>query len=67
MSNSSFSLFPILSLYFIITCYKSPLLKAFFFNHYSLYLTLFDLYTSVIFTRDHHQVKTWSVTRSLFG
>ena len=62
MSNSSFSLFPILSLYFIITCYKSPLLKAVFFNHYSLYLTLFDLYTSVIFTRDHHQVKTWSLT-----
>jgi len=42
-------------------------LKAFFFNHCSLYLTLFDLYTSVIFTRYHHQVKTWSGTRCLFG
>jgi len=74
MSNSSFLLSPPFSysvavLY--ITCYYKTFilgLKACFFNHCSLYLTLFDLYTSVIFTQyRHHQVKTWSEIRYLFS
>ena len=72
MSNSSFLLFPFFllcrcTLYHLLLKSFILALKAFFFNHCSLYLTLFDLYTSVIFTRYHHQVKTWSGTHCLFG
>lgn len=72
MSNSSFLLFPLFllcrcTLYHLLLKSFILGLKAFFFNHCSLYLTLFDLYTSVIFTRYHRQAKTWSGTRCLFG